>query len=470
MLGGLEIVGGAALIGWVGSKWQKQSKDDDEKKVASELYERYFNESLPECDQDAVQMVRTRETFDPRAEPSIRAIESYQRDRKGTFFSVQSDDARMRILEEMKQWLRSLSSSETRAQEIQVRLEYCRQLLMRLTVFEGKNSKSFLNTIALICLQLESALKQSGPGQWSGLNHLNQIKNCGQELIARLAPVLYFTVPDDVAVPERSRCKLHDSIEFTSLLEWAGADTTRRRAINEKSDVGRLICALLRSKHVQKMGSFTADDSSSETPEFKDVLKVIEQKWETDDLSKESGVLPWFRKPEYRELRSAYLQLLKNMDDFSWFVCSLAPILELAGVAGDLSMSRLHEPLQHLLKELERSMIDLRTARLEVTNRAKRHLQDISKRLYSAQKSEVRWAQGLRHMDETRLDELHTAIANELTEVRMLATEGKASELIEQAKETFSAVIGTFQTPDFQARCAMPLPPNVAGELRMLTA
>jgi len=168
-------------------------------------------------------------------------------------------------------------------------------------------------------------------------------------------------------------------------------------------------------------------------------------------------------------VRSAYLDLVTDLDRLVFFVAALRPYHQLASIAGDLAMCWLGKCLSHLIQEIEKLMVQLRQSRLEVMHASNTHLQDVAKRgLHSASSMEVRWMQGLRHINEVQLDDLHKAIAAQCTEILAATTLAREAELRSEARRGLEDVVAAFQSADFQARCGLALSDGLMEDMQQL--
>ncbi|CAL1139654.1 unnamed protein product [Cladocopium goreaui] len=184
------------------------------------------------------------------------------------------------------------------------------------------------------------------------------------------------------------------------------------------------------------------------------------------------GVLDVFRTNSAfaLEARRSFLELCTHLDKFCFFVVALRPYQQLAAAGGDAALCWLRRSLSHLLQELDKSLLQLHQARLALMHVAKKHLQDLAKRIGEAEELQRRWMQSLRHVDELRLDELHKACAASSTEVNALTSAVREVELKAKAKEGLQQIAAAFMNPDFQARCSLALPDRLASEMRELAS
>merc|ERR1712032_1646660 len=189
----------------------------------------------------------------------------------------------------------------------------------------------------------------------------------------------------------------------------------------------------------------------------------------TDDGLRGSGLLQAFEREKHQELRSSYLDLVCQLDRLAFFMGVLQPYHRLACSAGDIAMCRLNESLSHLLQEVEDALVQQRQARHEVMRGAKRHLQALGGRFPGVAPHEVRWMQGLRHVDETHLDQLYCALISVCTELRIATSGTRAFELQAAARQGLCDVFTAFNSPNFQSRCALALPEGLIKEIRQMS-
>eukprot|EP00408_Alexandrium_pacificum_P001161 CAMPEP_0171228186 /NCGR_PEP_ID=MMETSP0790-20130122/38236_1 /TAXON_ID=2925 /ORGANISM="Alexandrium catenella, Strain OF101" /LENGTH=162 /DNA_ID=CAMNT_0011694329 /DNA_START=53 /DNA_END=538 /DNA_ORIENTATION=+ len=135
-----------------------------EENAARDLYKQFFgNQDLLEQSDGKVTERATGlpAELHAQAAKSIRIIEEYQKTRGGwgkMFGADGAGDARSRILEELKQWLLTVTEGVDAA-SVATRLDYCSQFLLRPSVFQASNEQSFLGTLAQVCAQLEGLLR-----------------------------------------------------------------------------------------------------------------------------------------------------------------------------------------------------------------------------------------------------------------------------------------------------------------------
>ncbi|CAK9041954.1 unnamed protein product [Durusdinium trenchii] len=247
---------------------------------------------------------------------------------------------------------------------------------------------------------------------------------------------------------------------------------------SQKSQCHRLLAALLRQAHFdpsneaelpdgEAPGGAGLADADVSCPKFPEMLEELRSSWQAS-APKDSGLLEPFEDARASEARQAHLDLCGFLDKFCFFLAALRPYQRLASAGGDAALCWLRRGLGHLLQELDKSMVQMRQARLVLLRTAKRQLQDLAKGIADAKAQELRWMQDLRHIDELRLDELHQAVAARCTQVTSLTSAIREVELKAKAKEGLQQIAAAFLSPDFQARCSLALPERLASDMREL--
>lgn len=483
----------AALVGAaVGAGHKEEEQRRAEERVAQDLYRRFFHADLLEHSPERRTVVGESlpSGVDPRAAASVKTIEYYQ-DRKVQYWlgvlkstAERSGEIQTRVLEELKQWLSTVTEASTPSRDVGQRLEYCRQLLLNPSIFgptlrEVKDGLSFFRTLGEVCQQLDALWNHLVANERASALRLERIVSLGSDLADMSFPVLFFSLPSSsvISCAASSASSVPEPIILAAAAAAARGEGAGDLVTDWRSDAGQLLQAMLAggtgAVAVQRSAASATNASADAGTGSARVLEVIEQvraRWSTDTALSErsSGLATSFCTPESRAARESYIDFCDNLERFRFFVGVLRPYIQLANAAGDLATCRLNQSLSHLLQELDSVLGQLRVARLETMGAAKRHLRVLAARIGAGGISadERRWMQGLRHVDETRLDELHRNIVCECTQVRVAATEERASELRADAQQGIRDIVRVFNSADFLARCK--LPDGIAKELTAL--
>eukprot|EP00928_Gymnodinium_smaydae_P039917 TRINITY_DN27167_c0_g1_i1.p1 TRINITY_DN27167_c0_g1~~TRINITY_DN27167_c0_g1_i1.p1 ORF type:complete len:561 (+),score=161.93 TRINITY_DN27167_c0_g1_i1:228-1685(+) len=415
----------------------------------------------------------------PRAAQAVHVIERYQKTTKRKLFGLletdnfREGDVRTYILEDMKAWLCSVTEGSMNAKEIGSRLEYCRQILLRPSIFEPKlresrDQRSFLQTVGEVCQQLDELLRLALLADQSEAAGLKRIVELGRDIVEAAAAVLLFTLPDERSVlqPLRARAGAGtpgsgggppEAIPMRNLLrafgESAGAST----------DVERLLGALLSGRHFRELGASDQEllemshvSCSQESPASNRLEAARERlltPWSSDESLKpeRSGLSADFCGRSQGATRRAYLDVCGHLDHTAFFLTVLRQYTRLTSIAGEMGANRLHSSLNHLLQELEKALGELRLARLDVMRAVKRRLQELAL-AGNMSDADRRWAQGLQHVEDSQLDDLQLEVAQALATARAAASADRSAELHASARQGLQDIAAAFQSPDFQAR------------------
>jgi len=464
----LVVVG---AVGYVASKreeWKTkiQSHQDG---VGSGLYKTYFNADLLEG--SSAERTSVADTLpvhlDPHAVAAIRVIEKYQ-DARSKWFAdgmfrgeERVGDVKTHIFEEMKQWLSRVTQT-TKSSEVETRLEYMRQVVMRQTDFQSHSgSRSFLQTAAEVCQHLESLLIQSTGVEWSGATKLEEILKLGRNLTDDTIGVLVCSILDEASLPGRlsSGSNPPDPIEainvvrclksqFSNLSSNAcGTDAADRPVIDWSTNAGRLLQALLSQKHFQKQYFADGDVLDLDAPIFTE-----DQDWWQS--GRDPGLMAALSGEEER---TAYLSVCQQLDRVVYFLSILEPYHKVTAMAGESAMLALHEKLKkigHAVEELICAAVGLRQARLVLMESAKRHLQRLTRR-EAVTPAERRWMQGLRHVKSVSMDELHKNLTAECTEIKAAISHSHMADLEASVKRNLGKLTMEMESDEFQGRFAI---------------
>lgn len=501
----LEV--GAAAAAFGAYAHNKTEKYRTEECVSTTLYSRYFHADLLslELSNPTTFMHKLPEELHPIAASCVQIVEAYQKDRKKWFlgFSSSSDfsgDIRTIVLEELKQWLLTVSEHSRNAAIITTRLEYCQQFLLRPSVFPTTNDRSFLNTMAQVSAQLERLLKDTIANQHNGIETIGQILSSGLEIVEGTLAALVFVLPGEDAIPGRAKlngtAEMPDALGLAALCSAAKqlgaqpseetaivpvANVTNLQAVNWGTDAGFLLQQLLSTPHtlglcqndaanLQTNALATASSSSNSEPvAFLQSFDEVKGRWSRDEVTSCSGLGTRFRGPAQLNMRLAHLDVCWHLDRIIFFLATLRPYHHIVGMRGDIAMCWLRSSLGHLMQELERALLHLRQSRLELMRAAKLHLQDLAKHLPRAGTEWYRWMQGLRHIDETRLDDNLKAVLAHCAEVRTATTVTREAELGSAARQGLKDVAAAFSSVEFQARCSPALRKNLDMDMKKLT-
>eukprot|EP00439_Symbiodinium_sp_Y106_P052608 s3598_g7.t1 len=149
MTGVLEVAAASAAI----AVFARNKHEKERQEARKKLYKRFFHAELSEESPERATFAGSVAGVDANAAAAIRAIERYQKERRHRFMYLSSSaehvgDTRTRVLEELKQWLLTMSMDTSRSAEtVANRLDYCWQFLLRAPGFEAQNEISFLATL-----------------------------------------------------------------------------------------------------------------------------------------------------------------------------------------------------------------------------------------------------------------------------------------------------------------------------------
>mmetsp|Transcript_90 Transcript_90/g.243 ORF Transcript_90/g.243 Transcript_90/m.243 type:complete len:485 (+) Transcript_90:86-1540(+) len=458
----------AAGVGAVGHSRRERGINEEREVVA--LYRKHFNANFLEVSPDRPSVLADTlpSGLDAYAATCIRMIEVYQTNRKANFMGMSRTtdyvgDMRTRILEDMKKWLLTLSGESLQdVGTISLRLEYCRQLLLRPTLFEGSNENSFKKTLAQVCKQLESLLQQAASGQRSAEGKLSKLLNLGREMCEVTIQGLVYAVTASAPSSPQQWLTLLRSAEKSE-----SSTTTVAGAVDWASDVGQLLRALLTAPAVRELlATEAASDAPSGAKGLQEELTAVRERWlSTGALGPDTGLLAAFRHEDQVATRRSYLELMENLERLAFFLRVLKPYHVIASTAGDLGLCRLYRSLRHLLQELENALLLTRQSRIDLMRGVKLQLRHAAK-LSRCGKAEERWIASLRHIDEQRFDQLHKEMAIASAEVLKAASFASAAQLQVQARQGLQDIAEAFNSVEFQARARMALPDGLLMELR----
>ena len=315
-----------------------------------------------------------------------------------------------------------------------------------------------------MCRHLERLYQQTVSNETTGEAKIASLADKARELLEVSMPVLMFAL---------SAPKVGAGLppSFSELLSWSRSNKQEEPECKD-SNCHQLIAALLQQAHFQLLVEDDVEGSPVSRPDvgisFPSLLVELQTAWQTE--VQDTGLLGVFTANSdlALEARRSFLELCVHLDKFCFFVVALRPYRQLASAGGDAALCWLRRGLSHLLQELDKSMLQVRQARLALMQVAKKHLQDLAKRMEQVTEMDVRWMQDLSHVDELRLDELHQACASSNTEVSALTSAVREVELKAKAKEGLQQIAAAFMNPDFQARCSLALPERLATEMREL--
>lgn len=422
-------------------------------------------------------------------------------------------------MEELKQWLSTVSNKagKMKPDEISKRLEYCRQILLRGHVFQAKNERSFVSTLAEVSKRLELLLQRVAGEQFSSVDRIGTMLSCGFEVVTVTLHVLLFAVTKNSIADHASREQCPDPIDHVALI--AAAEHGDSAVLDWTTDVGRCLRCLLSTEYLRGVhlgdgyegGTASANSVSSgtanqatevraESPQENDsiawasgalvavappdaccrakfpaigakelqgTIETVRLRWQgLQTVGDDSGLFHFFCGHDSASLRMSFLDLMQHTDRLILFLAALRPYHRLAGIAGDIAMCRLYPVLSHLLQELEDALVKQRQARMEVMLAAKMQLQQQAKDMRKVSTVEVHWMQGLRHIDEFKLDELYGNLIQACTRLRAASTASRAFKLKEETQEALGDIVSQFASADFQSRCALALPEGLVQDMR----
>eukprot|EP00450_Noctiluca_scintillans_P023589 CAMPEP_0194517412 /NCGR_PEP_ID=MMETSP0253-20130528/50575_1 /TAXON_ID=2966 /ORGANISM="Noctiluca scintillans" /LENGTH=501 /DNA_ID=CAMNT_0039361369 /DNA_START=41 /DNA_END=1543 /DNA_ORIENTATION=- len=467
--------GGVGIAGTV-----KDNRVSREKKTAEELYRTYIQGDLGDAPQQVTSIGgKLPSNLDPHAAACIRIIETYQRQRKGTFAGMVpmasefSGDTRTVVLEELKQWLLTLSLDGVNGEDIANRIEYLRQLLLRPDVFSCSNTYSFRSSVAQVCKQLEDVLNLAVTRQRTCAAIFKALLETGREEIVSSATIFLFTLADRLVLTELG-LESQDVPQHPTV-----ATLLLRPEAKRPNDVRQVLEALLSSSHVRKvLGELEVDNDDQNnvvkesftgnfvTP-LSGVLQELEGRWEKN-VGSNSGLSPAFRTAAHREDRRSYLNFVLQVERVAYFMSLMLPYKRLAEIGGDVVICRAHQNLAPILQELEGALLMHRQATLEVISSAKRELQEVAKNFGKASSAETQWMKGLRLIDEVRSEELHAASVARVAELRDVGTATRALQLQVIAQQSLGDLSAMLSSPEFQARCKEALPDNAVADMKAI--
>jgi len=257
---------------------------------------------------------------------------------------------------------------------------------------------------------------------------------------------------------------------------------TSSQAVDWDTDAGLLLKHLLTTPHMvglgqndtasQQTNAVVAAASSSNNDAFLRSFEEVKGRWSESEgeVTSRSGLGTRFRGPAQLNMRMAHLDVCWHLDRIIFFLATLRPYHQIVGMRGDIAMCWLRSSLGHLMQELEKALLQLRQSRLELMRAAKLHLQDLAKHLPMSRTESYRWMQGLRHIDETRLDDNLKAVLALCAKIRTATTVTREAELGAAARQGLNDVAAMFSSVEFQARCSPELRNNLATDMRELTA
>jgi len=293
--------------------------------------------------------------------------------------------------------------------------------------------------------------------------------------------VLIYALPDERLLRAQSG---QDPVQPAELVAAAAEGAREESCVASwNTELGQLLRSLLQTAHFGKLGgsdeelaqenpaagAASGSASAAAAASFSQTVERVRSTWSAEQVGDGSGLLQAFRGSRQVHVRGALLDLCCHLDRLVFFLAALRPHHQLANMAGDIAMCWLRKCLSHLLQEIERVVAQLRQARIEVMKAAKCHLQDLAKRgLGEASQAQIRWMQGLRHVDEAQLDRLHRALLAQSTDILAAATVAREAELHAEARLGLEAVVSAFRSADFQSRCALAPPEGLAEDMRLL--
>jgi hypothetical protein len=495
---GIEVVAIAAVPACsalvYNAVWNGSNKEES---MALEVYRKMFkSDHLLNAAEDFTPIADDLPSgIDPRAADCIRSIERYQKGVKKSIFGSWGT-IQTKILEEMKQWLCSVSDTSIQARDVTLRLEYFRQVLLRFTTNRtlltsvGGGSRTFLQTIGEVCRLLENLLQHAVSNERNMATKLELVLGMGRELLDKSLPLVIYALPSDGAVrgllnanPQQGRA-IPEPMTTESILSavaQAKVDSAAGKTggAGWGTDVGVMLLALLSEAHFRALG--LSDDEALESNGVRNhsnqegilsIVKDTRSRWVEDIIdAKSSGLHPAFCSSEHRETREFYTHLIEQVDRVAFFLFAVRPYHRLSSAAGDLAMCHLHAGLGHLLHELEKALVQLRQARLETMRAAKRRLEDLASHYSSGvTNTELRWMQGLRYIQETEMDKLHRGLISQCMEVRASASIARASELESVARRGIGDVSKLFNSADFRARSKLAIPDKVQQDFKAIAS
>lgn len=474
-------VAGVGYLGW-------QRKVDDQKtaeQIARDIYQRVFVADLPDAPaEEKINYLYSSlpSEIDQHAKASIFIIEEYQKGRKTHVmgFAIsrheRTDDTKTIVLEDLKQRLSKITTGNVSAEHITPILDCCRLFMLQQTAFAGSNENSFLSTMAQLCKQLEMLIRQAKGNQRDCADNLQGMLDAGRALLVSVIPVLIF----GLSKHGRATSSPPDQVDVSSLLRAAVSATSQETqdvALNWSTDCGNVIKVLLCSKHVHMlMGGLTKKEQESLTTPVEDSIQpdkltnllnsLRNKEWKPCPSQKQSGLLKMFCDETCNDARSAYLDLIKSVDRVAYFLHTMVKAFqELAGKAGDVVMCALYDSVNHVLQELGSALFELRQARLQVMRAAKCKLQELAQRYDQTTSIEKNWMQGLRHIDESKLDSLHNQLLDLCNKVRNAVSPTHVSEMKAATAENLRGIRNVFKSEEFQMRCTRQLSRGTLAEI-----
>jgi len=494
MTGVIEVVAIGAAVSGVAGYFQGKKNDQLtlEEKEADQLYQRYFKEVLRDVGGAEV-TYRARmitESVDPLAANCIRIIEQFQSERRKSWGLWKrpadfSGDIRTLVLEEVKDWLLKVSRDTLMpAAEVSNRLEYCRQLMLRPSIFKADNDFTFLQTIAHVCKELDKLHRRMLTQTKINADKLDLAFRTGKELLETSVSIFHYALSNDVTQRAKAVSRWGTpppELDFDVVLLSANKeDEGECKEVDWSTDAGKALCGTLSTRYFKALyleGAQREEDEAVYADSFKidkgedSLHKMLEQlrsEWTSGrHLTEGCGLLEAFRGKDQANTRSAYVDLLIQTDRLAYFLHKMRPYKELGWQAGDIAMCRLHKQLSHLLQEIESDLVLFRQAWLEVMRGAKRQMCSVTKR--RADRVETYWIQGIRHIDTTRAGDLYNKFLDLCNEIRVASSEARAFELEHNAMKGIENITATFNLPEYESRLTGPaLAPAVINNMQAL--
>lgn len=491
-MSGTGVLEWAAIGGLVygGRRMQRSvsSRRENEMRLARQLHRRFTGSEIQLRVPSLASSQSLATGADPSATEAIKVLQQYQDSRppdRMKELAVPScicgaeplQEVTITITEDLKVWLASAASGSASPKEIELRLEFCRQLLMRPDIFGTKGREAFLVTISTVCEHLESMLGRAAGRMQTCSRALSATLGLGKALLECVVSILLFSitsslVSDDESPPASYLC---------FLVKEASKGATVRNIHDTPlffgplfaTDIGDILSSLLQTRHFSKFWQSLdggADSDRCSGVSFRDAWHRCEQLWASGKTENraDSGLLSAFQGESMAVLRRAYLDLVWHLDAVVYFFSVLLPYKRLADLVGDAAVYRLREPLHHILSELEVALVQMHRAAAQVMQGAKRVLQETAVFPTKQSTQHVKWMERLQHANEVGLLEVHNDLLKTLQELRFLSASERLPELQEICATNLRELADAASSQEFRVRCIMA-PPSISQALSGIT-
>mmetsp|Transcript_56335 Transcript_56335/g.150629 ORF Transcript_56335/g.150629 Transcript_56335/m.150629 type:complete len:836 (-) Transcript_56335:79-2586(-) len=377
-------------------------------------------------------------------------------------------DVTMVICEDMKPFLVSLAAGSVPPAELKRRLIFYHQLLMRPEVF---SQDAFLHAIAVVCQHLETVTVRLAGNQRTCATELTKIMSSGREFVDTLVPILTLAITDSL---DSSAEALPQILNATYLQASASDSLSGQPDVFSKfwsTDAGRALKSLIHTVHFQEMWPGDSRRKTAKPRKTATVLDVwleLRHKWMDHAGSKamsESGLFSWFQGERYLQAQQDYLDLIKHLDNFVGFLCTVKRYHQLSDVGGDAAMHYLRDGFHHLLQELQNSLVQVYDYAARVSEATKRTVTDMAIKSPRLTFAEETWISKLLIIDEVTLKRVRRALLTGIDEARRLTVTARLPELQQAARQAVEQLRDVTGSDEFRARASMALfGPDLSGQ------